>query len=782
MDQSQDLSTAGQGFVAIDRASGNIIAVDRGLSVATGWAKEELVGDHWGKIVHYTDRAATVSNVSGLLESGDGRWTCRIRHADGGFTLYQCDASVDSEGQTFYVVLRDSREMARQQQDLSQYARLSDLVEDVLVVTDAQGNVITINKAGERVHGFAREEMIGRHLSDFLPDEGLEVLVEIQRRVEAGETVIDFQIPTFGADGNLVYLEGLTTFDQESNRFYTVERNITERVNRERELEIGHRFFNLSASHLALIDNEGRILRANQALHDFASFDGDLTGEELSTVLGVGTSSRLADSLSWVARCRSDDEFTAELVVGGEERTVAITLTPSTDGNGVYYSGRDITEEQWLSAALYDRATTDQLTRLATRQVFGEQLEAVLNNGFGAGVIMLDLDDFKRINDALGHGAGDDLLRQVADRVDDVVRNADLVARFGGDEFVILLRDVRSARTALSLAERVRVALAEPFELDGRRTHITTSLGVALGSARTHDPETLMREADAAVYEAKNSGRNVARLFDEELESQIFRERRVEADLRQALDHDGVDFDVQGLFSITGPMVGLEVLVRLQNADGVRHQPAHFLDVARRLGLLAPLGEVTFSLAMQRLAPWLEADKSRTMNLNADPAEIAAPDFVRGFRTALETNNIRPAQVTLEVTESGLLEPDSRASQALEEIRSIGTRIAIDDFGAGASSLGYLRDLRVDQLKIDRAFVESMSDNPVTRAITSSVVQLAGELGIDVVAEGVAEERHLEILRDLGCPLVQGYMLHRPEPVAEFLARDRKAATGTAQP
>jgi diguanylate cyclase (GGDEF)-like protein/PAS domain S-box-containing protein len=782
VDQSQDLSTAGQGFVAVDRHSGNIVAVDRGLSVATGWSREALVGYHWSKIVHYTDRDAAISSVSGLLESGDGRWTCRIRHASGDFALYQCDASVDSDGQTFFVVVRDSREMARQQQDLSQYARLSDLVEDVLVVTDAQGNVITINKAGERVHGFARDEMIGHHLSDFLPDEGLQVLVEIQNRVEAGETVIDFQIPAFGADGNLVYLEGLTTFDYESKRFYTVERNITERVNRERELEIGHRFFNLSASHLALIDNHGRILRANQALHDFVSREDDLTGEELPAVLGVGPSGRLADSLQWVARCRSDDEFTAELIVGDEQRTVAVTLTASTDGNGVYYSGRDITEEQWLSAALYDRATTDQLTRLATRQVFTEQLEAVLDGGFSAGVIMLDLDDFKRINDALGHGAGDELLRQVADRVDDVVRNSDLVARFGGDEFVILLRDVWSTRMALSLAERVRVALADPFELDGRRTHITTSLGVALGSARTHDPETLMREADAAVYEAKNSGRNVARLFDDELEQQINRERQVEADLRQALDSDGVDFDVQGLFSIAGPMVGLEVLVRLRTAAGDRREPAHFLDVARRLGLLAPLGEVTFSLAMQRLAPWLEADESRTMNLNADPAEIAAPDFVRGFRSALDSNGVRPAQVTLEVTESGLLEPDSRASRALEEIRSLGTRIAIDDFGTGASSLGYLRDLRVDQLKIDRTFVEGMPDNPVTRAITSSVVKLAGELGIDVVAEGVAEDRHLDILRDLGCPLVQGFLLHRPEPIADFLARDSKTAAVVTQP
>lgn len=781
MDQSQDLSTAGQGFVAVDRASENIIAVDRGLSVATGWPKEALVGSHWNQIVHYSDRDAAINSVAGLLESGDGRWTCRLRHFDGTFTLYQCDASVDSDGQTFFVVIRDAREMARQQRDLSQYARLSDLVEDVLVVTDAQGNVITINKAGERVHGFTRDQMIGHHLSDFLPDEGLEVLVEIQNRVSAGETVIDFQIPTFGADGNLVYLEGLTTFDHESNRFYTVERNITDRVNRERELEIGHRFFNLSASHLALIDNSGHILRANQALHDFVSCDDDLTGENLATVLGVASSSRLADSLQWVGRFRADDEFTAELVVAGEERTVAVTLTASSDGNGVYYAGRDITEEQWLSAALYDRATTDQLTRLATRQVFTEQLEATLAGGFSAGVIMLDLDDFKRINDALGHGAGDDLLRQVADRVDDVVRNADLVARFGGDEFVILLRDVWSSRMALGLAERIRVALADPFELDGRRTHITTSLGVALGSARTHDPEALMREADAAVYQAKSSGRNIARLFDDDLEQQIRRERQIETDLRLAIDHDGIDCDVQGLFSIDGPMVGLEALVRLQTSEGLRQEPDYFLEVARRLGLLAPLGEKAFGLAMLQLSPWLEADRSRTMNLNADPAEIAGPDFARAFRTALETNRVRPDQVTLEVTESGLLEPDSRASRALDEIRAFGTRIAIDDFGTGASSLGYLRDLRVDQLKIDRTFVEGMPGNPVTRAITSSVVKLAGELGIEVVAEGVEEDQHLDILRELGCPLVQGFLLHRPEPVASFLRRTAQPA-GVVQP
>ncbi|MEM7325441.1 MAG: EAL domain-containing protein [Actinomycetota bacterium] len=771
MDQSLDLSTAGQGFVAVDRASGKIVAVDRGLSVATGWSKDQFVGHHWAKHVHYADRDIASGNVAGLLETGDGRWTCRIRHADGIFHLYQCDASVDTNGETFYVIIRDSREMARRQEDLSQYARLSDLVEDVLVVSDTHGNIITINKAAERVHGFTRDEMIGHHLSEFLPDEGLLVLVDIQRRMQAGDTVIDFQIPAYGADGNLVYLEGLTTYDPESERFYTVERNITDRINRERELEIGHRFFNLSASQLALIDNEGRILRINRALDRFLACEADLTGRLLTTALDLDDSSEFTKALEQVTRYGTDAELVVDLIVCGGERKVAVTLTPSTDGSGVYYSGRDITEEQRLSAALYDRATTDELTRLATRQVFTEELETTLAGRQGAGVIMLDLDDFKRINDALGHAAGDELLRQAAGRVVSVIRSPDLVARFGGDEFVILLRDVGVPEQALRTAERIREVLTRPFELNGRRTHITTSLGVTIGSARSHTPAGLVREADAAVYEAKRSGRNRTRLFDDELEEQIERQRQVEADLRQALDDDGVDFDVQGLFSTAGPMVGLEVLVRLQNRNDVRRAPGYFLDVARRLGLLAQLGEVTFGLAMQRLAPWLADDPTRTMNLNADPAEIAAPDFVRGFRRSLDSSGIRPEQITLEVTESGLLEPDTRASVALEEIRGIGTRIAIDDFGTGASSLSYLRDLRVDQLKIDRTFVEGITENPVTRAITASVVKLAGELGIDVVAEGVCESRHLDILQELGCPLVQGFLLHRPEPVDAFLQR-----------
>ncbi|MEM7273701.1 MAG: EAL domain-containing protein [Actinomycetota bacterium] len=765
-------------FLTIDGSDGIVGAVDHELAATVGAEAAELVGRPWGELFHRSDHPAMRDGLADAGTTGAGAWTARLRRRGGDVILTQCNAAADTTGQTLYVIVRDTRAIARRYEDLWQYARLSDLVEDVLVVTDGRGCIVTLNRAAERLHSTPREQMIGRHLGEFVAPEGAAVLERIALRALAGETVIDFRMPVEDAGGNLVWMEGLTTYDAETQRFYTVQRNMTERVNRERELEIGHRFFDLSAAHLALIDEDGLIRRANPALKRFLGrSDAELLGTPLNDAMGFVERDVLDDARAEALGSGVPASFSAELVVGDRPRTVSVSVTASTDRRTLYYSGRDVTEEERLSAALLDRATTDQLTRLATRQVFGERLEAELTAGQTAGVVMLDLDDFKRINDALGHAAGDELLSQIGRRLTATVRSSDLVARFGGDEFVVLLKDVGSAEKAVRLAERIRAAVAEPYVLAGRDCHITTSLGVAVGTGTTHSQATLLREADTAAYQAKAAGRNQTRLFDTDLAEMIARDRQVELDLRAAIQNGSIDVDVQGIFTSDGRLTALEALARLQRPDGSRHRPDTFLGVARRLGLLAPLGEAVHDRALGQLTGWLAADAGRSLNLNADPAEIAAPGFVAGLLTALDRHGVRASQLTMEVTESGLLEPGSRAADALDDLRNAGVRIAIDDFGTGASSLAYVRDLRVDELKIDRTFIESTPTNPVTRAITEALIDLAGTLGITVVAEGVETGDQLHMVRQLGCPLVQGYLLHRPQPVAEFLATDRSAAS-----
>lgn len=769
MEQFETISTEGQFFLVVNTATGLVSDVDEGIVEVTGWSVNELIGEPWIDFTNRADREGIKAAMLGLAQEGRCRWAARLRHADGRFVLYQIISTIGADGESAYLWARDARRIVDEKADLWQYEKLMEMANDVFVVTDAAANILTVNRAGERVHGLDRAEMVGMNLLDFVAEEGAEVLASIAKRAAAGEEVIEFHMPAIDHDGRPIYMEGFTTFDRETQRYYTVERDMTERVTRERELEIGHRFFDLSRSHLAMIDNSGHILRANPAMLAFLRSGADVTGRPLLAMLGLPEAGPMAAALREAADSRDTRTLNALVAIGDAERTVTCTFTPSDDGEALFYSGRDVTEEQRLADELLDRATHDQLTRLATREVFNDALDTALVSGAQVGVVMADLDDFKRVNDGLGHGAGDELLRQVGRRIAATVREDDLVARFGGDEFVVLLRGLRSEQSALDAAEKIRWAVAKPYWITGREVHVGISLGVTVGSAPDHSPSRLLREADAAAYAAKRAGRNTVRLSDYGIEASIVRDQSVEVELRAALNQGTLDVDVQGVFTTDGELSGLEALVRMPGADGVRHGPGRFLDIAGRLGLLVELGDAVIDRTFERLSPWLSENPMCFASVNADPAELAAPGYASRFAAALERHDVAATQVIVEATEKSMVEPEGRAARTLDELRGLGVTIAIDDFGTGASSLGYLRDLKVDVVKIDKSVIQTLAEDVVARSITVAVLCLATDLDMPIIAEGVEHAELLPILHDLGCPLVQGFALHRPEPVDEFL-------------
>ena len=283
------------------------------------------------------------------------------------------------------------------------------------------------------------------------------------------------------------------------------------------------------------------------------------------------------------------------------------------------------------------------------------------------------------------------------------------------------------------------------------------------------------------AYEAKRNGRNTVRSFNASLEATIARERLVEIDLRSALRDGRIDVDVQGLFSTRGRLTGVEVLLRLVTADGTRHGPGHFLDVAQRLGLLRDLGEAVVERACSRMSDWLREHPDLHVAINADPSELASPGWVEMIESALARHCVAPGQLVIEATERGMIDPDGPTGQALDRLRSQGVGIAIDDFGTGSSSLGYIRDRMVNTVKIDRSFTQELTTNPVARSITVAVVTLANDLDMPVVAEGVEDLALLPVLEELGCGIVQGFGLHRPQPIDEFLA-DPPMVVDVAQP
>ncbi len=762
---------SGRMLFVIDVLEGRVLDADAAVSAESGWSIEQLVDCTWADFIHPDDRCGVQQAASRVLQHKHCRWSCRLRHSDGQFFHYQCDATLGSKGAIAYIWASATEKQADQRADHWQYQRLVDLADELFVVADQRGMVVSMNAAAERTHGIVQSDWIGKPLADFVPPEGRPILDSIAQRFRDGEQSLRFTVPAYNSVGEIITLEGFSIWDPDTRRWFMLERDITKRVQRERDLEISQLFFERSPGQSALLDNAGRIMRANPAMLQFLECEMDqVTGQGIEQLLGLADSALMSDVLQRVIESGETIDLDLQTTVAGRERTLRMALIASSNRQSVFFTSRDITEELRLNSELVDRATRDQLTRLANREVFNLTLDDMLVNGQCVAVMVLDLDNFKHVNDSLGHEAGDELLLLVAQRLRETLRGDDLVARFGGDEFVILLGGTRARRDAVQVAEKVRQVLAEPHRVAGREVSATTSLGVAIGSADTHSASQLFREADAAAYKAKHLGRNRIQLFDSELREATQLQQSTELRLRSALRADAFDIDVQAIYTHKGDFWGIEALARLTHEDGTRSGPETFLGIARQLGLMSSLGEVIFNKSMRLLQPWLASHPAATLSLNTSAAEVGAPGFFRMVTDAIERHQIRPNQLMLEVNESSLLTPGSAAEQALDNIRGCGVGIAISNFGSGSSALSHLRDQKIDQIKIDGSFIRCLEQDRIANRITASIINLARELDIDVVAEGIETRAQMEILRDLGCPLLQGFLFHRHTVIDEFLS------------
>jgi diguanylate cyclase (GGDEF)-like protein len=446
------------------------------------------------------------------------------------------------------------------------------------------------------------------------------------------------------------------------------------------------------------------------------------------------------------------------------------------------------------------RALHDPLTGLANRGLLMDQLGQALARARrrpgSVAVLFLDLDRFKVLNDSLGHAVGDDLLVEVARRLERVMRSADTVARLGGDEFVVLAEAVASVDEALALARRLREAIAVPIPVGpGPRVVVTASVGIALSAPDldpgTGDPDdaaavvaatpaSLLWDADVAMYRAKDSGRDRVQLFEAGLRAGSVGRFQSETMLRRALDHDGLRLHYQPLVDLpTGGLAGAEALVRLQDPDRGLIAPAEFIPVAEETGLVVPLGSWVVGEAAAQAAAWqaLQPLDSPPMvvSINLSGRQLATPGFAVEVGAAIARSGADPFHLCFEVTENTLLDAGGGSVAALEGLKDLGVRLAIDDFGTGHSSLTWLRRIPADFLKVDKTFVSGLGTDPGDTAIVRAVLDLGQALGLTTVAEGVETPEQLAVLRELGCDWAQGFHLARPGQ-AETVTRLLKEA------
>ena len=562
-------------------------------------------------------------------------------------------------------------------------------------------------------------------------------------------------------------------------------------------------------------EDANKDLAAAQAMAHVGSWDWDVPeddvwwSEELYRIFGVTPAGRVT-LMTFLDLVHEDDRARVEEIVadsvaqGSDFAYEARIVRPdgtirlidalgivelNDDGDVVRAAGtvQDITDRKSLEDKIQHQAFHDSLTGLANRDLFidrvGHALLRQIRAGSALAVLFLDLDDFKTVNDSLGHRAGDDLLIDVARRIDEAIRPGDTVARLGGDELAILLEDLDGIDGAVFVADRVTGLFDRPFVVDGAELFVHASTGIAFsapGDGRS--PDDLLRDADIAMYEAKRSGKGTFQLFEVGMRVAASDRLRLKADLQQAVDNDELELHYQPIVQLEdGRVTSVEALVRWRHPERGLVGPLDFIPFAEESGLIVPIGRWVLFEACRTAASW-QGDAPPSVSVNVSPLRFRHPGFVEELKEALTATGLPAERLVVEITESALVEDVEKVVERLDELKALGVQLAIDDFGTGYSSLSYLKHFAIDVLKIDKAFIDSIALGVEDSALARAVLRLGQSLNLKIVAEGVEQGVQAEVLKSLGCPMAQGYLFSRPVPATSLaeLLDDRRHAPAPA--
>ena len=528
---------------------------------------------------------------------------------------------------------------------------------------------------------------------------------------------------------------------------------------------------------------DGRTIYLNSTATDILEVDeqADTTNINLEDLVVPAELSRLeAPQQAWRRGAPREVECRIIGPVSGIEKHLFIAGSPFSphdkqDGS-VLLSLMDISERKKSDAIIQHLAHHDSLTGLPNRSLFQDRLDQAsamtLRTKKQTALLFLDLDNFKDVNDTLGHPIGDQLLRQVAARLQTCVRQSDTVARLGGDEFAIVYSNLEDSGLVQPMAQRIINLISEPFLIDGERIRTSASIGVALVPDDTDRTDRLIKFADMALYHAKSMGRNCFQYFNAGMDEEMRRRKAMEEDLRQAIDQNAFSLAYQPQLHLEdGAVFGAEALLRWQHPTRGNIPPFEFIPLAESNGMIREIGHWVLRTACAQARSWMDAGHPAIqVSVNLSAVEFMSDDLLEKVKAVLLETRLPPQHLELEITESAVMTDMDKAIKTMAAIRQIGVSLAIDDFGTGFSSLSYLKKFPVQVLKIDRSFVQDILTNPEDAAIASAIVNLGQSLGLNVVAEGVEEAEQADCLRNMGCRSAQGYYFGRPVPAVEFYA------------
>jgi len=783
------------GFSVLD-SDGTQLIVNKALCEMTGYTKEELIGcvppfPYWPDEKHANIEKAFLRVLNGefddielIFKSKNGKRFPVIvspscyRDEEGRIKYYNATVKDISESKQFENTLRESEKRLSDAQRVGKIGSFTlDLATGLWSGTDMLYPILGIVEKREYsiqewvdiIHPDHRDSLATYQLSILdqkIPFDKEYLIV----RQSDGETrwVHSLGELQFDDGGNVIGMIGTT-------------QDITERKIAEDEIRQLAAVVENTAESVMVTDADNHIITVNRAFTDITGYTKDEVLGKDPRILQSGKHDRdfymeLSASINTAGVWQGeiwDRRKNGEIFASWQ----TISVIRDNDGNVINYVSvfSDISSIKRSQEKLDYLAHHDPLTDLPNRLLFNDRLQHALQRArreeHQLAVLFLDLDHFKNINDALGHPVGDVLLKQSAERITQLLRKEDTVARLGGDEFIILIEEIDEIQDVALMAQKIIETFNEAFTNDKHELHLTASIGISLFPQNGKEYDTLVKNADAAMYRAKEEGRNNYQFYTEALTTEAFERLTLETALRHALERDELVLHYQPQYLLeTGKLVGVEALIRWQHPDMGLVPPMKFICLAEESGLIVAIGKWVLHTACAQMQCWLDAGFSlKRMAVNLSSMQFQKGDIVETVKSALKESRLSAQQLELEITEGLVMQETERTIELLNKLKDIGVTMAIDDFGTGYSSLAYLKQLPVEKLKIDRSFVRDIPDDPNDEAITRAVIVLGQSLQLEVIAEGIETEAQQEFLKSLGCNEGQGYLYSHPLPAEEFV-------------